>query len=1073
MSPGGPDEPAEGLIEGILEADDQATATSPGAESELLTFLFADIRGYTKFTQQRGDEAAAKLTGKFAMVVRDLVGQYAGTVLELRGDEALCLFSSPRQSLRLAVTLQQRFVEETIDEPELPMTVGIGVDAGEAVRGEDGYRGGALNLAARLCSQAKAGEVLASREVTHLARTIDGIRYEAHDSLVLKGLSEPVRPVRVLPEGEDPAQQINALLAAATPAPAGEVAVWWLPGPLARLSRTGLAAAVAVVALLLAAIAIRVGFSGGSSLSALDENSAGTIDPGSGHLATNLPVDANPTAATEGFGSIWTANTGANTVSQIDEGSNQVSRIGVGSAPSAIAAGADAVWVTNAGSGTVTRIDPTDGSTQTIQVGTAPAGVTVAGGFVWVTNSADGTVGRIDPAEGQVVQTIPVGDSPSGIGASARDIWVANAGSNTVSKVPFAKAGAVNPADVQTIHVGTDPKGVAVIGDSVWVTNNLDGTAARIPVDGTTVSDTVRVGGQPTQIAGLSGHVWVATQAPSTVVEIDPATPRVVRRVGIGAIPGGLAAADNKLWVGATVNPELHSGGTIRIVGQDLGGIDPAYLASPWTGWLLGGSYDGLVGYRHAAGADGTAIVPDLATTIPEPTNGGRTYTFQLRSGIRWSTGHRLTVLDVRRGLERSIANGFSSLQTQIVGARGCTPKHCAVRGIAVDPAANTVTITLVRPNAEFLSSLAISGAAAPADTPLAVQKTKPIPATGPYQVARYVPGKLVVLTRNRYFHQWSSAAQPAGFPNQIEWRVSKAGNEAGVRAVDAGRAEWADARGTTPLPALQARFGKQLYVTPTETTHGVVLNTRMAPFNDERVRRALAYAIDREAVAADWFTNATVTCQALPPNYPGHRPYCPYTLRPDSAGVYHGPDVATALSIMKHHHVSGSDVAVWTPPEMVPGLRHVITALRQLGFHAHVQVFGDPNGDYFGHTADSRNHVQAAFFGWVADNVAARDFFEPLFQCTGFTPGDPGNLNPAEFCSHSVDRLMQRADRAQLSSQVAGNDVWAQVDRRIVDAAPWIPLVNPSWVDVVSPKVHNYVRSPVLGVFFDQMWVR
>src|SRR3954464_12516346 len=125
MPPGAPDEDegqAEGLIEGILQAEEPAVV-APGHASQLLTFLFADIRGYTKFTQQRGDEAAAKLTGKFAMVVRDLVADYDGSVYELRGDEAMCVFQSPRQSLRLAVALQQRFVEETVTDAALPMAV--------------------------------------------------------------------------------------------------------------------------------------------------------------------------------------------------------------------------------------------------------------------------------------------------------------------------------------------------------------------------------------------------------------------------------------------------------------------------------------------------------------------------------------------------------------------------------------------------------------------------------------------------------------------------------------------------------------------------------------------------------------------------------------------------------------------------------------------------------------------------------------------------------------------------------------------------------------------------------------
>ena len=82
--------------------------------------------------------------------------------------------------------------------PEFPLTVGIGLDAGEAVRVGDGYRGGALNLAARLCGQARAGEILGSREVTHLARAVDGVRYEDRGEMRFKNLTEPVSVVRIV-----------------------------------------------------------------------------------------------------------------------------------------------------------------------------------------------------------------------------------------------------------------------------------------------------------------------------------------------------------------------------------------------------------------------------------------------------------------------------------------------------------------------------------------------------------------------------------------------------------------------------------------------------------------------------------------------------------------------------------------------------------------------------------------------------------------------------------------------------------------------------------------------------------
>ena len=172
------------------------------------TFLIADVRGYTRFTQQRGDEAAAKLATRFAAVTRACVESAGGRLVELRGDEALAVFDSTRSAIRAAVELQKEFVEQTLADPSLPLAVGIGLDAGEAVPVNDGYRGGALNLAARLCSLAAPGEVLASREVTHLARRVDGVSYLENGSVRLKGIADPVPVVAIRAEPEDPARAV-------------------------------------------------------------------------------------------------------------------------------------------------------------------------------------------------------------------------------------------------------------------------------------------------------------------------------------------------------------------------------------------------------------------------------------------------------------------------------------------------------------------------------------------------------------------------------------------------------------------------------------------------------------------------------------------------------------------------------------------------------------------------------------------------------------------------------------------------------------------------------------------------
>src|SRR5688500_17231113 len=191
-------------------ADDPVALGGP-ADSEdahIRTFLIADVRGYTVFTQERGDEAAALLASRFAQVARQGVETRGGRVVELRGEEALAVCDSARQAIGAAIELQRRFVDETVADPTLPLAVGIGLDAGEAVAVGDGFRGGALNLAARLCSIAGPGESLASPAVTHLARKVDGVAYVDRGSVQLKGLADPVQVIRLRAEADDVADDM-------------------------------------------------------------------------------------------------------------------------------------------------------------------------------------------------------------------------------------------------------------------------------------------------------------------------------------------------------------------------------------------------------------------------------------------------------------------------------------------------------------------------------------------------------------------------------------------------------------------------------------------------------------------------------------------------------------------------------------------------------------------------------------------------------------------------------------------------------------------------------------------------
>jgi WD40 repeat protein/DNA-binding SARP family transcriptional activator len=179
-----------------------------GTLSGIKTFVIADVRGFAAFARSRGDEAAAQLAATFSGLARAKIADRGGSVVEVRGAEALAVFDSARQAIRAAVDLQLAFVDETIANPFAPLAVGIGIDAGEAMRVNGGLQGGALDSAARLSGLAGPAEILASREVAHLAGKVDGIRYVDRGPIRLEGLVDTVDVMNVRPESEDPAQDV-------------------------------------------------------------------------------------------------------------------------------------------------------------------------------------------------------------------------------------------------------------------------------------------------------------------------------------------------------------------------------------------------------------------------------------------------------------------------------------------------------------------------------------------------------------------------------------------------------------------------------------------------------------------------------------------------------------------------------------------------------------------------------------------------------------------------------------------------------------------------------------------------
>jgi ABC-type transport system substrate-binding protein/class 3 adenylate cyclase len=1039
--------------------------------TEIKAFLIADVRGYTLFTQERGDEAAAKLARKFAETAREGVEARGGSVIELRGDEALAVFGSPRQAIRAAVDLQQRFADETIADPSLPLTVGIGLDAGEAVPVEGGYRGGALNLAARLCGLAGSGEVLVSQEIAHLARQVEGLRYEDRGDVSLKGLTRPVRVIRVSPEGEDPATRLEPFAPRKPPAPTPPLR------PRSLLRGRGLVALLVVLALAAAAVAIPLLLSGGEpSLDAFDADSLGLLAP-DGRLVDSIDVGDRPQSVAVGHGSVWVTLPARDAVRRIDTKTRSVvDLIDVGREPAGIGISDEGVWVANSADRTVSRIDPDRNSeAEQIEVGNGPTGVAVGFGSVWVVNTVDGTLVRIDPTNSSVAEPLYVGDGPTGVATGDDAVWVTNSAGATVSKVDPDTM-----TVVQTPGVGNGPGGVVATADGVWVANRLDGTASRID-PGTNAVTAVSTGRAPAGVAATRRAVWVANEYDGTISKVSIDT-HSVTTIPVGNAPSGLAADEDGVWVAVRARGPSHRGGTLRVASDGApDSIDPAaaYDLLPWQALLM--TNDGLVSFRKVSGAEGSLLVPDLATSLPSPTNGGTTYTFEVRPDIRYSTGAVVRPEDFRRAIERIYTTYGSNPATDdefgpidmydvIEGAAECRadPTGCDL-STGIETTERAVTFHLSQPDPDFLYKLAMPFAfAVPADTGDA-EAIRPLPATGPYAFDRYDPDSGFELVRNRHFREWSLVAQPDGYPDRIVWTFGIPA-ERGVDEVVDGRLDWYYP-GFEGLPNIDqvARANPELVHGYEDfgTTFFISLGTTTQPFDDPRVRQAVNYAIDRSRVVELYggIDHARPTCQILPPGYPGYEPYCPYSVDHGPGGEWIAPDVAKAQELIDQVGARGAEVEVWGFD--APGVGTTVTEyftelLESLGFQATHHVFSNIDR-YFGRVY--AEHPQVALAGWTLDYPSPSNSIGLLFAC------DADN-NSSGLCDAQLDRMIARARHLQSSDPPRARALWADTERRVVDLAPLVGLVNTIGHEVISPRVGNYQHSPQWGLLLDQLWV-
>jgi peptide/nickel transport system substrate-binding protein len=544
---------------------------------------------------------------------------------------------------------------------------------------------------------------------------------------------------------------------------------------------------------------------------------------------------------------------------------------------------------------------------------------------------------------------------------------------------------------------------------------------------------------------------------------------------------GGSSDSPSGGSTSSTAFQPKHKGGTLHLTAKSGGGtLDPMinYTLQYWQ--LYQASYDGLLAFKKVNGQASFTVVPDLAQSLPQVTDSGKTYTFTLRKGIKFSNGQPVTTDDVVASFERIFKVSSPTAGTfynGIVGGAACLkkPATCDLsKGVVGNAKTGTVTIHLTDADPEFPFKLAVPHASIlPKSAPGKDAGTTPLPGTGAYKFASYDPNRQLKMVRNPYFKEWSRDAQPQGYPDEIDETFGLT-VESEVTAVENGQADWVfDPPPADRLNEIGTKYAQQAHVNTLTAFWYLAMNTNLAPFDNVKVRQAVNWAVDRNAVVRLYGgpNLAAPVCTVLPPGFPGHVDFCDYTK--GGGSTWKAPDLAKAKQLVQESGTAGTRVGVVVQDDEVNKSigEYVQSVLNSIGFKASLKPISA--NIQFTYIQNTKNNVQISLSSWYQDYPAASDFLNVLLSCASFHPGSDSSINISGFCDKKVDGQMQQALAAERSSMDQANTLWGKVDQSVMAQAPVAPLITPKLIDFTSKRVGNYQFSKQFYMLVDQLWVK
>jgi ABC-type transport system substrate-binding protein len=724
---------------------------------------------------------------------------------------------------------------------------------------------------------------------------------------------------------------------------------------------------------------------------------------------------------------------------------------------------AGSVWVTEDLGPRLLRVDERTGKIArrfTFKGEAIGAGLAYGAGSLWLTLGSD--VARVDPESGRVLHRLPTGSRWLVFADGA--VWAVRPENGLVTRIDPVE----NRITAQTKLHGW-ASDVAVGGGSVWVSVIPDSVVFRLSENDLSVQGTSATGPDPQRLSFGGGKLWIANTAASSVSLLDQVS-GARQQLAASAEPTAVLYHRGLVVTGAAPEPsplppirgeELHIS-TPTEDGQ-YGSTDPLNYGFP-NEQLLYATCANLLNYPDSAGPEGTRLRPEIAAAMPTVTRGGRTYTFRIRPGFRFSppSNEAVTAETIRRSIERELSpsNRFSPgprFVSDIVGEseyREGAADH--ISGIAVR--GNRLSITLVKPAGDFLSRVSMP-AFCPVSSSIPVKgyATAPPASAGPYYVSS-VQGDRTVLLRNPNY-RGSRPRRAARIVYTDDVPTPTAVSLANAGTVDLLPQDFdnttslfdpggvlAHRSGAGSAAALGGRQQYFLYQAP--LLDYVVFNTNRSLFRDLRLRRAVNYVIDRRALAAA-FADAPAD-QIVPPavlGFPAGRVY-----------PLDNPDLVAARKLAGRG--SRHAVLYWCGPDARQRtLAHIVSSdLARIGISVSVTASQScpANGRY---DAQMKRADLILFSGLRSEERDPAPFLDQALARDG---SFGSALGPGLWTTTSFRERLARAAALRGPARLRA---YVRLVDKLARAAPFAVFGSFIWSEYFSPKVGCKVFHAVYGV--------